>query len=89
MVPMELEPPNGEPASLDLYRRPLLAIFVDSSLGIRAFYELPSIPNENQFRLLTDVIDEYYFKAEETQPYSDSLLIQYRIFLIFPTMFFD
>ena len=46
MVPMELEPPNGEPASLDLYRRPLLAIFVDSSLGIRVFYELPSISYE-------------------------------------------
>ena len=43
MVPMELEPPNGEPASLDLYRRPSLAIFVDSSIGIRAFYEVPSI----------------------------------------------
>ena len=43
MVPIELEPLNGEPASLDLYLRPSLAIFVDSSLGIRAFYELPSI----------------------------------------------
>jgi hypothetical protein len=50
MVPKELEPPNGEPASLDLYRRPSLAIFVDSSLGIRTFYELPSICHDNQFR---------------------------------------
>jgi hypothetical protein len=59
MVPIELEPLNGEPASLDLYLRPSLAIFVDSSLGIRAFYELPSISNENQFRLLTDTIDRF------------------------------
>ena len=42
MVPMELEPLNGEPASLDLYRRPLLAIFVDSSLGIRWWFQVPS-----------------------------------------------
>ena len=56
MVPMELEPLNGEPASLDLYLRPSLAIFVDSSLGIKAFYELPSIFHDNQFRLLTDAI---------------------------------
>jgi hypothetical protein len=61
MVPIELEPLNGEPASLDLYRSPSLAIFVDSSLGIRAFYELPSISNENQFRLLTDVIDRVIY----------------------------
>ena len=61
MVPIELEPLNGEPASLDLYLRPSLAIFVDSSLGIRAFYELPSISNENQFRLLTDVIDRVIY----------------------------
>jgi hypothetical protein len=39
MVPIELEPPNGEPVSLDLYRRPSLAIFVDSSFDIRGFYE--------------------------------------------------
>jgi hypothetical protein len=56
MVPIELEPPNGEPVSLDLYRRPSLAIFVDSSFDIRAFYELPRICHENQFRLLTDTI---------------------------------
>ena len=61
MVPIELEPLNGEPASLDLYLRPSLAIFVDSSLGIRAFYELPTISNENQFRLLTDVIDRVIY----------------------------
>ena len=51
-VPIELEPLNGQPDSLDLYRRPLLAIFVDSSLGIKAFYELSSICHDNQFRLL-------------------------------------
>jgi hypothetical protein len=51
-VPIELEPPNGEPASLDLYRRQSLAIFMDSSLGIKAFYELSSICHDNQFRLL-------------------------------------
>ena len=56
MVPMEPEPLNGEPDSLDLYRRPSQAIFVDSSLGIRAFYELPGIFHDNQFRLLTDAI---------------------------------
>ena len=61
MVPIELEPPNGEPASLDLYRRPSLAIFVDSSLGIRAFYELPSICHDNQFRLLTGAIDRVIY----------------------------
>ena len=57
MVPIELEPLNGEPASLDLYLRPSLAIFVDSSLGIKSFYELPSISHDNQFRLLTDEIE--------------------------------
>jgi hypothetical protein len=41
MVPIEPEPPKGEPDSFDLYRRPSLAIFVDSSLGICSFYELP------------------------------------------------
>ena len=61
MVPIELESPNGEPASLDLYRRPSLAIFVDSSLGIRAFYELPSICRDNQFKLLTDAIDRVIY----------------------------
>ena len=61
MVPIELEPPNGEPASLDLYRGPLLAIFVDSSLGIRAFYELPSICHDNQFRLLTGAIERVIY----------------------------
>jgi hypothetical protein len=61
MVPIELEPLNGEPASLDLYLRPSLAIFVDSSLDIRAFYELPSICHDNQFRLLTDVIDRVIY----------------------------
>ena len=61
MVPIELEPLNGEPASLDLYLRPLLAIFVDSSLGIRAFYELPSICHDNQFMLLTDVIERVIY----------------------------
>jgi len=38
---IEPEPPKGEPDSFDLYRRPSLAIFVDSSLGICSFYELP------------------------------------------------
>jgi hypothetical protein len=61
MVPMELDPPNGEPASLDLYLRPLLAIFVDSSIGIRAFYELPSICHDNQFRLLTGAIERVIY----------------------------
>ena len=61
MVPMELEPPNGEPDSLDLYRSPSLAIFVDSSLGIRVFYEVPSICQDNQFRLLTDSIDRVIY----------------------------
>jgi len=61
MVPIELEPLNGEPASLDLYRSPSLAIFVDSSLGIRAFYELPSICHDNQFMLLTDVIERVIY----------------------------
>ena len=61
MVPMELEPLNGEPASLDLYLRPSLAIFVDSSLGIKVFYELPSIRHDNQFRLLTGAIDRVIY----------------------------
>ena len=61
MVPMELEPLNGEPASLDLYLRPSLAIFVDSSLGIWVFYEVPSICQDNQFRLLTDTIDRVIY----------------------------
>ena len=61
MVPMELEPPNGEPASLDLYRRPLLTIFVDSSVGIRTFYELPSICHDNQFSLLTGAIERVMY----------------------------
>ena len=61
MVPMELEPPNGELASLDLYRRLSLAIFVDSSLGIKSFYELPSISHDNQFRLLTDEIERVIY----------------------------
>jgi hypothetical protein len=57
MVPIELEPPTGEPTSLDFYRSPSLAIFVDSSLGIWVFYEVPSIRHDNQFRLLTGAID--------------------------------
>jgi hypothetical protein len=61
MVPMELEPPNGEPASLDLYLRPSLAIFVYSSLGIKSFYELPSISHDNQFRLLTGAIERVIY----------------------------
>jgi len=61
MVPIELEPPKGEPVSLDLYLRPSLAIFVDSSLGIRAFYELPSICHDNQFRLLTGAIERVIY----------------------------
>jgi hypothetical protein len=61
MVPIELEPLNGEPASLDLYLRPSPAIFVDSSLGIRAFYELTSICHDNQFRLLTGAIDRVIY----------------------------
>ncbi len=61
MVPMELEPLNGEPASLDLYLRPSLAIFVDSSLGIWVFYELPSICQDNQFRLLTGAIERVIY----------------------------
>jgi hypothetical protein len=42
MVPIEPEPPKGEPDSFDLLRRPSLAIFVDSSLDIMASYELRS-----------------------------------------------
>ena len=61
MVPIELEPLNGEPASLDLYLRPSLAIFVDSSLGIWVFYELPSICQDNQFRLLTGAIERVIY----------------------------
>ena len=38
-----------------------VAIFVDSSLGIRAFYELPSICHDNQFRLLTDEIERVIY----------------------------
>ena len=61
MVPIELEPLNGEPASLDLYLRPSLAIFVDSSLGIWVFYEVPSICQDNQFRLLTGAIERVIY----------------------------
>ena len=61
MVPIELEPLNGEPASLDLYLRPSLAIFVDSSLGIWVFYEVPSICQDNQFRLLTGAIERLIY----------------------------
>jgi hypothetical protein len=61
MVPIELEPLNGEPASLDLYLRPSLAIFVDSSLGIWVFYEVPSICQDNQFRLLTGAMERVIY----------------------------